>query len=107
MITLAIRYTVDHNKLVDFETYVRALPAHIERCGGKCVGYYLPTKLAGPSNGVGPGRHRNPPPRRIRRLHRERGARLHQARAGLRGSHSGIAATIGAASAEAPARGRP
>ena len=39
MITLAIRYTVDHNKLVDFEAYVRALPAHIERCGGKCVGY--------------------------------------------------------------------
>ncbi len=50
MITLAIRYTVDHNKLAEFETYVRALPAHIERCGGKCVGYYLPTKLAGPSN---------------------------------------------------------
>jgi NIPSNAP len=50
MITLAIRYMVDHNKLADFETYVRALPAHIERCGGKCVGYYLPTKLAGPSN---------------------------------------------------------
>ena len=50
MITLAIRYTVDHNKLADFEAYVRALPAHIERCGGKCVGYYMPTKLAGPSN---------------------------------------------------------
>lgn len=50
MITLAIRYTVDHNKLADFEAYVRALPAHIERCGGRCVGYYLPTKLAGPSN---------------------------------------------------------
>jgi hypothetical protein len=50
MMTLAIRYTIDHNKLADFEAYSRALPAHIERCGGKCVGYYLPTKLAGPSN---------------------------------------------------------
>ena len=50
MITLAIRYTIDHNKFADFEAYVRALPSHIERCGGKCVGYYLPTRLAGPSN---------------------------------------------------------
>jgi NIPSNAP len=50
MITLSIRYTFDINKLADFEAYVRALPAHIERCGGKCVGYYLPTKLAGPTN---------------------------------------------------------
>ncbi len=48
MITLAICYTVDHNKLAEFEAYVRALPAHIER-GGKCIGYYLPTKLAGPA----------------------------------------------------------
>ena len=50
MITLSIRYTFDINKLGDFEAYVWALPAHIERCGGKCVGYYLPTKLAGPTN---------------------------------------------------------
>ena len=50
MLTLCIRYTLDSTKLADFEAYVRALPAHIERCGGKCVGYYLPTKLAGPSN---------------------------------------------------------
>jgi hypothetical protein len=49
MMTLAIRYTIDHNKLADFEAYARALPAHIERCGGKCVGYYLPTRLAGPT----------------------------------------------------------
>jgi hypothetical protein len=46
MITLAIRYTIDPNKLAAFETYVRALPEQIERCGGKVVGYYLPTKLA-------------------------------------------------------------
>jgi hypothetical protein len=50
MITLAIRYTLDANKLADFEAYVRALPEQIERCGGKFVGYYLPTKLAGPTN---------------------------------------------------------
>src|SRR5262249_25110312 len=50
MITLSIRYVFDVNKLADFEAYVRALPAHIDRCGGTCVGYYLPTKLAGPTN---------------------------------------------------------
>ena len=47
MITLAIRYTLDINKFVEFEAYVRALPDQIERCGGRFVGYYLPTKLAG------------------------------------------------------------
>jgi hypothetical protein len=50
MITLAIRYTLDANKLADFEAYVRALAPQIERCGGKFVGYYLPTKFAGPTN---------------------------------------------------------
>jgi len=50
MITLSIRYTLDANKLADFETYVRALPSQIERCGGKFIGYYLPTKPAGPTN---------------------------------------------------------
>jgi hypothetical protein len=50
MITLLLRYSVDPNKLAEFEAYVRALPEQIERCGGKYVGYYLPTKLAGPTN---------------------------------------------------------
>jgi hypothetical protein len=50
MITLSIRYTLDTNKLADFERYARALPAQIERCGGRVAGYYLPTKLAGPTN---------------------------------------------------------
>ena len=50
MITLAIRYTLDPNKLATFETYVRTLPDQIERCGGKFVGYYLPTKFAGPTD---------------------------------------------------------
>lgn len=47
MITLCIRYTLDHNKLSDFEAYAKAWPATIERCGGKLVGYYLPTRIAG------------------------------------------------------------
>ncbi|HSY88366.1 MAG TPA: NIPSNAP family protein [Verrucomicrobiae bacterium] len=50
MITLCIRYTLDANKLADFETYARALGPQIERCGGKVAGYFLPTKLAGPTN---------------------------------------------------------
>ena len=50
MITLSIRYTLDVNKLADFETYARALAEPIARCGGILVGYYLPTKIAGPTN---------------------------------------------------------
>ena len=50
MITLAIRYTLDPNKLAAFETYVRALPEQVERCGGKSVRFYLPTKFAGPTD---------------------------------------------------------
>ena len=50
MITLCIRYTLDPHKLADFEAYARALGPQIERCGGKLAGYYLPTKLAGPTN---------------------------------------------------------
>jgi hypothetical protein len=50
MITLCIRYTLDPHKLADFEAYARALGPQIERCGGKVAGYYLPTKLAGPTN---------------------------------------------------------
>jgi hypothetical protein len=50
MMTLCIRYTLDANKLADFEAYARALPQPVERCGGKIVGYYLPTKIAGPTN---------------------------------------------------------
>ena len=50
MITLCIRYTLDANKLADFEIYARALSGPIERCGGTLVAYYLPTKIAGPTN---------------------------------------------------------
>jgi hypothetical protein len=50
MITLYIQYTLDPGKLADFEAYAKDLPKLVERCGGKYVGYYLPTKIAGPTN---------------------------------------------------------
>src|SRR3989442_5058386 len=50
MITLCIRYTLDTSKLAEFEAYGRSVAAPIERCGGKVVGYYAPTKFAGPTN---------------------------------------------------------
>jgi hypothetical protein len=50
MITLCIRYQIDQNKLRDFETYARSILESIRRCGGELIGYFLPTKLAGPTN---------------------------------------------------------
>ena len=50
MMTLCIRYTLDANKLTDFEAYARVLRRPVERCGGKFIAYYLPTKIAGPTN---------------------------------------------------------
>jgi len=50
MMTLCIRYTLDANKLADFEAYAHSLRQPIERCGGTYTGYYLPTKIAGPTN---------------------------------------------------------
>ena len=50
MITLCIRYTLNASKRADFEAYARSLATPIERCGGKLVGYFSPTKLAGPTN---------------------------------------------------------
>jgi hypothetical protein len=50
MITMCIRYTIDANRLHDFERYARNWPEIIERCGGALLGYFLPTKLAGPTN---------------------------------------------------------
>lgn len=50
MITLCIRYTLDPAKLADFAAYAQALRRPIERCGGASVAYYLPTRLAGPTN---------------------------------------------------------
>jgi hypothetical protein len=50
MITICIRYTIDQNKYKDFESYAKGWPQPIRRCGGDLVGYFLPTKLAGPTN---------------------------------------------------------
>ena len=50
MVTLCIRYTLDANKRADFERYARGLKGIVPRCGGDLVGYWLPTKLAGPTN---------------------------------------------------------
>jgi hypothetical protein len=50
MITMCIRYTLDTYKLADFEKYARNWPEPIRRCGGDLLGYFLPTKLAGPTN---------------------------------------------------------
>ena len=50
MITLCIRYTLDAAKVADFTTYAQEVAGPIERCGGKVVGYFTPTKFAGPTN---------------------------------------------------------
>jgi hypothetical protein len=50
MITVCIRYTIDIQKTADFEQYARNWPEPIRRCGGELVGYFLPTKIAGPTN---------------------------------------------------------
>ncbi len=50
MITVCIRYTIDIQKTSDFERYARNWPEPIGRCGGELVGYFLPTKIAGPTN---------------------------------------------------------
>jgi hypothetical protein len=50
MLTVCIRYTIDIQKTSDFEQYARNWPEPIRRCGGELVGYFLPTKIAGPTN---------------------------------------------------------
>jgi hypothetical protein len=50
MIILCIRYTIDQNKIKDFEEYARRWPEPIRRAGGDLIGYYLPTKIAGSTN---------------------------------------------------------
>jgi uncharacterized protein (DUF1330 family) len=50
VLTLCIRYTLDARKIADFEAYVAKLPDQIARAGGNLIGYFLPTKFAGPTN---------------------------------------------------------
>jgi hypothetical protein len=50
MITLFIRYTLDPFKLTDFERYSQTWPEVVRRYGGELIGYFAPTKIAGPTN---------------------------------------------------------
>jgi hypothetical protein len=50
MITVCISYVIDQNQYGNFEAYARAWAEPIRRCGGELIGYFLPTKLAGPTN---------------------------------------------------------
>jgi hypothetical protein len=45
--TLSSGYKINPHRLSDFEEYARNWPKPIERCGGKLIGYFLPTKFAG------------------------------------------------------------
>jgi hypothetical protein len=48
MITCCIRYTLDPQRIADFERYATTWPPIIARCGGALVGYFLPKE--GPNN---------------------------------------------------------
>jgi NIPSNAP len=50
VITVCIRYTIDMNKHSDFEQYAHNWKESIPRCGGELLGYFLPTRTAGPTN---------------------------------------------------------
>ena len=50
MITVCIRYTIDIHKTAEFEQYARNWTEPIARCGGELIGYFLTTKIAGPTN---------------------------------------------------------
>lgn len=46
MITCCIQHTLDPPQIDAFERYATAWPEIIERCGGRLVGYFLPTEGA-------------------------------------------------------------
>ena len=50
MHTLILRYTLDPNRIAAFRTYVEDETPVIRDCGGRVVGYFLPTDFAGPTN---------------------------------------------------------
>jgi hypothetical protein len=50
VITVCIRYTIDIHKHGDFEQYARNWTEPIRRCGGQLLGYFVTTKIAGPTN---------------------------------------------------------
>src|SRR5450432_3992407 len=54
MIYHCIRYTIDPQKLADFETYARRWMEGgiIKRCGGEPLGYFLPKKGYGGADNI-------------------------------------------------------
>ena len=50
MITLFLRYTIDPNKLADIAKYSADEQIPIQECGGKILGYFMPTDFAGATN---------------------------------------------------------
>jgi len=55
VITCFIRYTIDPDKLADFEHYARVWMRLIERYGGTHLGYFLPGGEAPPAKFSFPG----------------------------------------------------
>ena len=47
MLTLCIRYKFNPEKIADIRRYFEEEQPVIERCGGRIVGYFLPTDFAG------------------------------------------------------------
>jgi len=47
MYTLFLRYTIDPNKLADWQAYAEAEIAPIAEAGGKAIAYFAPTDFAG------------------------------------------------------------
>jgi hypothetical protein len=50
LITLFLRYTIDPNKLADIAKYSADEQIPIQECGGKILGYFMPTDFAGATN---------------------------------------------------------
>jgi hypothetical protein len=50
VITLYLRYTIDPNKLSEFEKYVAEEQQAISESGGRIAGYYIPTDFSGATN---------------------------------------------------------
>jgi len=55
MVTCFIRYTIDPDKLEDFEDYARVWMRLIEKYGGTHVGYFIPEKDGPPATFSFPG----------------------------------------------------
>jgi len=52
MLTLCILYRFNPDKIAGIRKYFENEQRVIERCGGKIIGYFLPTDFAGPTDGA-------------------------------------------------------